>query len=305
MKTGKEYPATHSMSTAWYIVDDDGNIGIMDYDENGPVPLGTEETCTEELVYGHWEDWRRGKITRFDLTDEQVMALLANPHSPSEEKSWCQCVVRIDKDRKERFLQLCDCRGIARNYVFCLSESLGLYGLDAYSCTHDRNYRHVPIFGPLKTMLDEGIILEVYDETDYYIEDDLTDDGVVIEKEFSDSPYYIFKQPYVNSRLPVKVHVPDHPVRIEQVPREFRDRILRIPGSFKEMDSFQIAEYYPCSANGNDLPSYVVDGKTYLMLPMSDGHMVYIDTETRHIITAEEMDDLIKKGLAHINPYWV
>ena len=36
MKTTKEYPATHSMSTAWYIVDDEGNVGILDYNENQP-----------------------------------------------------------------------------------------------------------------------------------------------------------------------------------------------------------------------------------------------------------------------------
>lgn len=52
----KEYPATHSMSTSWYVVDDEGNVGIMDYNENGPVPWGVEETCGDELKYGHWED---------------------------------------------------------------------------------------------------------------------------------------------------------------------------------------------------------------------------------------------------------
>ena len=34
MKTNKEYPATHSMSTAWYCVDEDGNVGIFDIDDN-------------------------------------------------------------------------------------------------------------------------------------------------------------------------------------------------------------------------------------------------------------------------------
>ena len=50
MKIDKEYPATHSMSTAWYIVDDEGNIGIMDYNENGPVPWGIGENSTMDLV---------------------------------------------------------------------------------------------------------------------------------------------------------------------------------------------------------------------------------------------------------------
>ena len=42
MITDKEYPATHSMSTAWYCVDEDGNVGIFDICDYGPVPDGTK-----------------------------------------------------------------------------------------------------------------------------------------------------------------------------------------------------------------------------------------------------------------------
>ena len=51
----KEYPATHSMSTAWYMVDADGNVGLMNFDDNGPVPefnqVSPEATLTN-LVFG-------------------------------------------------------------------------------------------------------------------------------------------------------------------------------------------------------------------------------------------------------------
>lgn len=33
MKLFKEYPATHSMSTAWYCVDEDGNVWIFDIED--------------------------------------------------------------------------------------------------------------------------------------------------------------------------------------------------------------------------------------------------------------------------------
>ena len=39
MKTTKEFPATHSMSTQWFVVDEEGNIALFDFDENGPVPV--------------------------------------------------------------------------------------------------------------------------------------------------------------------------------------------------------------------------------------------------------------------------
>lgn len=47
----KEYPATHSMSTAWYIVDEDGNVGIMDVNENGPSIVNYRETCLADLIF--------------------------------------------------------------------------------------------------------------------------------------------------------------------------------------------------------------------------------------------------------------
>ena len=70
MLIDKEYPATHSMSTSWYIFDEDGNVGIMDFNANGPVPWGTEETVSEDLVWGHDSD-------KVDLTEEQILYLMA------------------------------------------------------------------------------------------------------------------------------------------------------------------------------------------------------------------------------------
>lgn len=38
MKFDKEYPAIHSMETAWYAADEDGNVALIMYNDNGPVP---------------------------------------------------------------------------------------------------------------------------------------------------------------------------------------------------------------------------------------------------------------------------
>ena len=38
MKTDKEYPATHSMCTAGYFVDEEDNVAIFSFDDNGPIP---------------------------------------------------------------------------------------------------------------------------------------------------------------------------------------------------------------------------------------------------------------------------
>lgn len=52
MITDKEYPATHSMATSWYCVDEDGNVGIFDIDDNGPIPVGEyRQNCVDEVFY--------------------------------------------------------------------------------------------------------------------------------------------------------------------------------------------------------------------------------------------------------------
>ena len=106
MKTDKEYPATHSMSTAWYVADEDGNVAIMNYNDNGPVPWETEETSIEELVYGHFEDYDTKDHITVDLTDDQIDDLMENPHQPEDEDSWLECIFQIDLDQEADFLNL-------------------------------------------------------------------------------------------------------------------------------------------------------------------------------------------------------
>lgn len=275
MKIDKEYPATHSMSTSWYIVDEDGNVGIMDYNENGPVPWGVEQTSGMELKYGHWEDWQSRKLIRFNLTEEQILDLLHEPHAPSEEKGWYDCAVKIDKEKKSRFLELCKNKDIDKNDLFCISDELDLYEFDAYDCAHDGQYNETTIHGTLKTMLDENLILSVYKIQSLDMDDQYDDGKIVHNKEFDNSPYFMFHQPYWTDFLPQKMHEPLHPVKIEQIPDSFRHRLHKIPGKFKEMETFQISQYHPCNAYSNGDPTYVIDGCSYQTSPLPDGSKVY------------------------------
>lgn len=279
MKIDKEYPATHSMSTSWYIVDDDGNVGIMDYNENGPVPWGIEQTNADELKYGHWDDWKTAKILKFNLTDEQILDLLHEPHTPSTEEMWYDCAVKIDKEKTSRFLDLCNNPDIVKTNVFCISERLAIYEFDAYDCAHNKDYEKTEIHGTLKTMLDEDIIIEVYktqnlDTNDYY-----ADEEIVHEAYYDNSPYYMFHQPYWPEFLPKKMYEPTHPVKINQIPQEFQYRLHKIPGRFKDMDTLQIAQYYPCYAYSNGDPIYIVDGCTYESFPLPNGSKIYTKTD--------------------------
>ena len=278
MKIDKEYPATHSMSTSWYVVDDDGNVGIMDYNENGPVPWGIEETCGEELKYGHWEDFQSKKFLGFNLTDEQIYDLLHEGHKPSEETLWFDCVVKIDKKKTDRFLELYRKNDVYKEDALCLSEELGLYSFDAYDCAHDVRGNETSIRGTLKTMLEEELILEVYRIQSFDMGDQCIGGKTVYSKEFDNSPYFMFHQPYCPEELPQKMHEPNHPVSIHQIPEEFRHRLHKIPGRFKDMETFQIAQYYPCDAYANEDPTYVVDGCSYQTSPLPNGGKVFTKT---------------------------
>lgn len=277
VKTNKEYPATHSMSTAWYVADEEGNVGIIDFNENGPVPWETEETCVEELVYGHRED--KKLYLPIALTNEQIDDLMENPHSPSEEELWFDCIVQIDTNKEKDFLALSENPDF--DICLCISKQRGLYWIDAFDCIVDDDIEqacHIISTSTLKKMLDMGIIQIVYKMNNFDMEDDWDGKEFVHSKRFATAPYYIFHQPYSNSFLPKRMNKPEHPVVIDQFPIELRRRVLKVPLNFKDVESFQIAEWNPCSCMYSEDTQYV-DGCRYDLLPMTDGTMAYVNTE--------------------------
>ena len=106
MNIGKEYPATHSMSTAWYIVDDEGNVGILDYNENGPVPQGVRDNGISELVWGLCDDNKKYKRIPIKLNIDQIYENMTDGHLQEDENLWYDCIVKVKPEGKNRFLHL-------------------------------------------------------------------------------------------------------------------------------------------------------------------------------------------------------
>ena len=52
MKFDKEYPATHSMETAWYAADEDGNVALIMYNDNG-LPLEKQDILEKLCSHKH------------------------------------------------------------------------------------------------------------------------------------------------------------------------------------------------------------------------------------------------------------
>jgi hypothetical protein len=280
MLLNKEYPATHSMDTAWYIADEDGNVGIMDFNDNGPVPWKTEEASVEELVFG-FEDYETKKYNLVNLTDDQIDELMHTPHSPEEEELWMDCIIQIDVEKENEFLELA--KNPDFDLEFCVSKERGLYSVDAFLCTSetpkDGKYQILET-SSLRKMLDKKIILQVFRKQSFWMNDEWVDEKVVHTKVFDKAPYYIFHQPYSYDLLPECMNVPEHPVKLEQFPESLRKRVLKLPIRFEETKQFQIAEWHPCNlTHCYDSPINVVDGCEYMLLPMTGGEKAYLNTE--------------------------
>lgn len=258
------------MSTAWYVVDDEGNIGIVDYDDDGPVPWGTRETVVEEIVFGPDEIGRDGKPIKFNLTDQQVLDLHKGGHTPTADDYWWDATVRIDPKKEERFLEICSSKSKHEiENVSCISKDLHLYIIDAHKCTEtDKTTKKDIATGAQKTLLDENIILEILEKPYYW--EDIAPDGDL------KSPYYIFSQRYSPDGLAIKITTPAHPVKIDQVPACFKERIHQIPGLFNEMASFQIAQHHPCEFYSSFPTTHIIDGTKYTLTELENGEMGYV-----------------------------
>ena len=249
----KEYPATHSMSTAWYIADEEGNVGIISYNENGPVPWETEESSVEQLVFGHVEDVDTGEMVYVKLTDEQIDDLIEKQHSPEEEQYWYEgCIVQIDVEKENEFFDLVDNEDFS--IKACVSPKRGLYQVDALFCRnfHPKDQSTEIIEGsPLKRMLDKNIILSVFSLKNFDVDERENGEEIEFVKHFDEVPYYIYFQPYWPESLLERMNIPRHPVKIKQFPESLQKRIPIVPIRFDQQKNFQIAEWHPCHFYNN------------------------------------------------------
>ena len=270
MVIDKEYPATHSMATAWYVADEEGNVAIIDYDDNGPVPWGTEDTCIENLIYG---DEDNSKELQIALTNDQIDELMEKPHRPEDEDMWYYgCIVQIDKAQEQDFLKLSKREDFEIEY--CLSKERGLYQIDAFECLDEKTYK-VLKDSTLQKMLEKGIICTVYKLKNMVTNNIWKDGHILYEKGFDNLPYYIYCQPYWTSSLPERMNIPKNPVKLSQFPEQLRKRVPILPFKFSEQKNFQIAEWFPCDFHGGEIIE-VVDGFEYTLTIMTDGSEAFV-----------------------------
>nr|WP_314755800.1 hypothetical protein [uncultured Prevotella sp.] len=278
MKIDKEYPATHSMSTSWYMADDEGNVGIMQFDDNGPIPLGVRQdgSFANNLIFGEGFN-KNDECGSIQLDKEQLDELLGQPHSVSEEDNWFDIIVKIDKSKKELFMNIVNNSKI--DYEGCISEEYGLYKIDCWDCTNEKD-NSIKHDSGLDQIIKAEIIECVYKIPELAMDCEYNHDTKqdIFIKEFDNAPYYIYLQPYWPDMVQKRMNKPSHPVKIAQIDEKCRDKILKIPGKFKDIDRMQIARWYPSVVTSMGNAMHVGENE-YVLLPMEDGTERWILTD--------------------------
>src|SRR5574344_730949 len=139
MKTNKEYPATHSMSTTWYAADEDGNVAIIDFDDNGPVPIGIPtEGCFENVVFDQMIINSKSFLHESNYTEEQALDFINDAKSVDKKTDnmiFDSCIVQIDIKKEDTFLKILSNR--KRKHFdditsMTISKKHGIYYLSLY-----------------------------------------------------------------------------------------------------------------------------------------------------------------------------
>lgn len=265
MKTTKEFPATHSMSTEWFVVDEEGNVALFAFDENGPVPVDIPRESSSFLMTAEEDFGEKDSDTveYLELTDEQVEELMADSVTPDKYdiENEYDIFVQVDDAHKKDFLEF-----FKNDVEFCLSHKHGIYFL---FCLFDYDESESSKKRSLETFY-KTVKRAVHIYVDAY-----TDENSSLTKDNWPLPFYVFKQPYSPySELAKRTNIPKFPFKENQIPEKQRHKLIRIPVKFSECTGFQIAQYVICHWYfGGDLEH---ENRTYTKFPKTEGGFFYV-----------------------------
>ncbi len=280
MITDKEYPATHSMSTAWFAIDTDGNVGILDFNENGPIPDGVPETAPDFVLMEMMSDNHDGirSIPWTDSQVEEVLQRLSESELKSDTDLYFSAIVQIDTAQTDYFRKVFSSPS-QKDYescdFVCLSERYGLYYADFFGMSAKQK----------AALFQKGTILR-YMDYDIDTEDHYNgEDEIYFEHNFDHFPIYLYQQPYWTENPMRRTYIPRYPLKESQLPERVREMALRLPFRFDDREELQIAEYFPFRIMETAAP---VDGGDYYLLPTGNGKRAYIRDNSLPYVQCEE-----------------
>ena len=265
MKTTKEFPATHSMSTEWFVVDEEGNIALFDFDENGPVPVDIPEQSVSYLMTAEEDFGEKDSDTveYLEMSDEQIEEIMheAVPPEKYDIKREYNLFVEVNEKFKKDFLDV-----FIDRIDFCLSHKHNIYYIwSLKGIDEPKAYEQRSLDTFYKTVKRVVCI---------YVED-FTEDNFDGNKQNWPLPFYVFKQPYSPySELAKRTNIPKFPFKENQIPEKQRHKLIRIPVKFSECTGFQIAQYAICGwySSGKEIER---KNRYYTKFPLTEGGFKY------------------------------
>ena len=263
MKTSKEYPATHSMSTSWFAIDEDGNVAIVNFEENGPVasPADHDEHCTASLVENGLDSTGNGGLIYKNYTDEQIAPMFQEVPDGLNEfntfEDYFFDILQIDVSRTQEFLEIIHpIIESGEHEIICFSRTLGIYssgGIDDFKEVYTR-------------LRESGIVKRVLRTDPMYDVDDI--------EEFSQRypiPFYVYNQEYgaCDTADLNKVYTPKVPcVNEKQLSDKERVLAFRVKGNFAKIDHIQPSADYPFTTH-DYMDSVDIEGQPYYRMRLT------------------------------------
>lgn len=264
MKVDKEYPATHSMSTCWYAVDQDGNVAILSFDDNGPVPVSVPDSSEEEVLFEEFAYDRDKAIAYWPYTAEEFDQFFADGIDVKPEDAdhdLYSAVVRVDMSRFEIFSKIAQ-EEFEEDSIntACIDRERGLFFVDWYAGSDSTDAK-------IKEAVHAGVITPLKYLSTYQALDAKKD----ILRGY---PFFVYRQDY-DSYIPFqRTVVPKKPFTEERLPETAKRKALFLPIRFTDAEKLQIAQYAISESYASKPAIY--DNRPYCKYLLPNGKPVYI-----------------------------
>lgn len=271
MITDKEYPATHSMYTSWFAIDIEGNVAILEFEDNGPVPYGIPHTICENVITDSLTETRNGRQP-LSWSDEQADEFLKRLSvCRNITKLTFDCIVQIDVSQAEYFVSLIN------SLPYSVSKRCNLTVISASRGLYFVNFYHFP--RNVRDKLRRRHVIQKFFEVSF--DNDTTWDSekeeYIYTQDFEHLPFYLYQQPYNAQMLMQRTFEPLYPFKESQLSPDITEKALRLPISFAKQSQVQVAQYYPFQSYGDCINK---EGNEYYPMLLTDNSKAYVRPTT-------------------------
>lgn len=257
MNRDKEYPATHSMDTAWFAVDLDGIVAIFQFEENGPGPIPFTDVHTDEIIPEIGTMTPNYSIMPFTKEQIEELKVGLKPVTAVEDVKW-GCNILINPNKIDYLI------GLGAVFDLCYSKEQGFYHLVRW---HDSNDCLIREF------IEQGNIYGAQEcDIEIYFSDRRQDQS---EHRLAHFPFYVYEQIYTNV-APERVVVPKFPLKEDQLSDRAKPYLFKLPVRFAEKEHIEPAEFIDSQCWLFINHTKEVNGVKYMQVALTDGGFGYV-----------------------------